>query len=32
MTMHKLESVEKLIHQYEETEIPNPFDYKDFTY
>ena len=32
MTMHKLESVEKLLHQFEETEIPDPFIYNDFTY
>jgi hypothetical protein len=32
MTMHKLESVEKLLHQYEETEIPDPFVYADFNY
>jgi hypothetical protein len=32
MTMHKLESVEKLIHQFEEMAVENPFIYKDFNY
>jgi hypothetical protein len=30
--MHKLESVEKLIHQFEEMTIEDPFVYKDFNY
>jgi hypothetical protein len=32
MTMHKLESVEKLIHQFEQQHIEQPFDYEDFKY
>lgn len=32
MTMHKLDSIERLIHQYEDTKIEDPFVYKDFQY
>jgi hypothetical protein len=32
MTMHKLESIEKLVHQFEDTPARDPFVYEDFKY